>query len=524
MSSRLWDIVMRHRRSFRDGALVVGVVAAAGLIAFEYDLSGDMQDEKKVEFQELLALGCLVIFSVFYFGWRRMLEQEGEIVRRIAAERRAHALANTDPLTGLANRRQFEQALREAIAAPPGADSVHAVLLLDLNGFKSVNDVYGHPAGDDVLVEVARRLLAAMRQGDLLARLGGDEFAIIARHLAGPEAANSIAIRVMKCLDPTVDIRSAQHRIGTGVGIALVPRDGTDAEDILRKADIALYRAKADKHTSAHFFESTMDQRARERSFLEQELATAIGTDTLQPWYQPIVDLQTRKVLGFEALARWHHPRLGDIPPDRFIPVAEECGLIRELSNDLLRRACKDARQWPGDTILSFNISPEQLKDRTLGLTVLGILGECGLPPHRLEIEITESALVRDLDAAKAVLSDLREAGVHIALDDFGTGYSSLYHLRNFKFDKIKIDRSFIEGMESEEESAAIVRALTGLGKGLGLTITAEGVERGDQRDVLLGQGCQQGQGFLFGRAVPAEQAQALFEIASDRADCRAAS
>jgi diguanylate cyclase (GGDEF)-like protein len=308
MVSGLFDMVMRHHRSFRDGGFIIGIIAAAGLIAFEYDFSGEMQDDKKIEFQELLALGALVVFSVFYFGWRRMVEQEREIGRRIAAERRAHELANTDPLTGLANRRQFEQALHEAIAAPPGADSVHAVLLLDLNGFKSVNDVYGHPAGDDVLVEVARRLSAAMRQGDLLARLGGDEFAIIARHLAGPEAANSIAIRVMRSLEPAVDVRSTHHRIGTGIGIALVPRDGTDAEDILRKADIALYRAKSDKRTGAHFFEAAMDERARERSFLEQELATAIGTNALRPWYQPIVDLQTRKVLGFEALARWSHP------------------------------------------------------------------------------------------------------------------------------------------------------------------------------------------------------------------------
>jgi EAL domain-containing protein (putative c-di-GMP-specific phosphodiesterase class I) len=267
-----------------------------------------------------------------------------------------------------------------------------------------------------------------------------------------------------------------------------------------------------------------MDERVRERSFLEQELAAAIGTEALQPWYQPIVELQTGTVIGFEALARWRHPRLGNIPPDRFIPVAEECGLIRELSHDLLRRACRDARDWPADTILSFNISSEQLQDRTLGLAVLSILGESGFAPQRLEIEITESALVRDLDAAKAVLSDLRESGVRIALDDFGTGYSSLYHLRNFKFDKIKIDRSFVESMGSDEDSAAIVRALTGLGKGLGLTITAEGIERGEQREVLLGQGCQQGQGFLFSRTVPAAEAAAFFTEAPDRSAYRAAS
>jgi diguanylate cyclase (GGDEF)-like protein len=509
--SGLKEMLLRHRIGIRDGGLLVGIVVTAGLIAFEYDISGNLDDDKRVEFRELLALAALVTFSIFFFGWRRMVEQEHEIERRVAAERRAHELANTDPLTGLPNRRQFEQALREAIASPPGADRVHALLMLDLNGFKAVNDVYGHPQGDDLLVEVARRLSSVMRQGDLLARLGGDEFAIVALHLAGPEAANSIALRIIKSLDTPVNVRSTHHRIGTGIGISLVPNDGTSADDLLRKADIALYRAKADLRSGARFFESAMDERARERSFLEQELASAIGTDALQPWYQAIVDLQTRKVIGFEALARWNHPSLGNIPPDRFIPVAEECGLIRDLSKNLLRRACRDARRWPADTVLSFNISPEELKDRTLGLTVLSILGECGLSPDRLEIEITESALVRDLDAAKAVLSDLRTAGVRIALDDFGTGYSSLYHLRNFKFDKIKIDRSFVESMGSEEESAAIVRALSGLGRGLGLTITAEGIEHSDQRDVLVSQGCQQGQGFLFSRAVPAAEAEALF-------------
>jgi EAL domain-containing protein (putative c-di-GMP-specific phosphodiesterase class I) len=231
----------------------------------------------------------------------------------------------------------------------------------------------------------------------------------------------------------------------------------------------------------------------------------------VRPWYQPIVDLQTQQVIAFEALARWNHPTLGDIPPDRFIPIAEDCGLIRQLSDRLLRRACMDAVTWPDHVVLSFNISPAQLKEKTLGLRILGILGESGLSPRRLQIEITESAIVRDLDAAKVILSALRDAGVRVALDDFGTGYSSLYHLRNFKFDAIKIDRSFVGNMGSENESAEIVRALTGLGHGLGLVITAEGVEQSEQRDVLLKQGCQQGQGFLFSRAIPAGETLALF-------------
>ena len=516
---------MRHHRvSLQDAGLLAGAIIVAGLVAFEYDFSGTLPHDKRIEFQEAIALGAVTILGIIYFGWRRMIEQEREIARRIAAEQRAHELAHTDALTGLANRRQFEKALREAAASPPGAEGVHAVLMLDLNGFKRVNDVYGHTAGDDVLVIVAQRLSAAMRDNDLLARLGGDEFAVIARHLAGPEGATSVALRIMKCFEDPITLGPNQHRIGAGIGIALMPRDASLAEEGLRKADIALYKAKAEKRSAVRFFETEMDRHSRERAFLERELAAAIGTSALRPWYQPIVDLQTQEVIAFEALARWHHPSLGSIAPDRFIPIAEACGLMRELSDDLLRCACTDARAWPDSVMLSFNVSPSQLKERTFGLRILRILGETGLTPQRLEIEITESALVRDLEAAKEVLGALREAGVRIALDDFGTGYSSLYHLRSFKFDTIKIDRSFVDGMNAESDSAAIVRALTGLGHGLSLTITAEGIERAEQRSALLSQGCQQGQGFLFSRAVPSHETHELLSRARARPERSVAS
>ncbi|MCF8478051.1 MAG: EAL domain-containing protein [Pseudolabrys sp.] len=505
--SKLWN---RQRPGLTETAALAGTIFALGAIAFEYEFSDSLTHDKKIDFQEAIALGVVYVACTIYFGWRRMIEQEREIERRVAAESRAHELANTDILTGLANRRQYEHALMETIASPPGAGKVHAVLAIDLNKFKRVNDVYGHPTGDDVLITVAQRLSAIMRDGDVLARLGGDEFAIIARHLASAESATSIANRVLKTLDEPIEVGSVQHHVGAGIGLALMPDDGASAEEIMRKADIALYRAKASKKSEAHFFELEMDRHSREREALERDLTTAIETGAVTPWYQPIVDLPTRKVIAFEALARWTHPTLGDIPPDRFIPIAEDCGLINRLSDYLLRRACTDAMAWPDDVLLSFNISPAQLKEKTLGLNILGILGETGLPPHRLEIEITENAVVRDLDTAKIVLGALREAGVRIALDDFGTGYSSLYHLRNFKFDAIKIDRSFVGDMAHASESAAIVRALTGLGHGLGLTITAEGIEQSGQRDALLSQGCERGQGFLFSRAVPAAQTQAL--------------
>ena len=501
-------IINRHRVGIREATLIIFLVFAAGFIVFEYDFSDSIAHDKRIDFQEAIGLGILFIACTVYFGWRRMIEQEREIERRIAAESRAHELANTDALTGLANRRQFERVLKETVASPPGAGRIHAVLALDLNKFKRINDVYGHPVGDDVLVIVAQRLSAAMRDGDLLARLGGDEFAIIAPHLASAEGATGIANRILKALESPIEVGSSCHHVGAGIGLALVPNDGTNADEILRKADIALYKAKVGKQSAARFFEEEMDRHSRERARLERDLAAAIEAGAVCPWYQPIVDLKTQEVIAFEALARWTHSTLGDIPPDRFIPIAEDCGLIQQLSDYLLHRACTDALAWPDHVMLSFNISGSQLKEKTLDLRILNILGETGLSPRRLEIEITESAIVRDLDAAKAMLSALREGGVRVALDEFGTGYSSLYHLRNFKFDAIKIDRGFVGNMMTEDESAAIVRALTGLGHGLGLVITAEGIERFDQRDTLLKYGCERGQGFLFCHAVPARETQ----------------
>jgi diguanylate cyclase (GGDEF)-like protein len=502
---------MRNRVTLQDAAFVIGIILLVGLAAFEYSFTGSVQEDKRIDFEEMLALGALVVVSVLYLGWRRVRDQEREISRRIAAERRAHELAHTDPLTGLANRRQFEAVLQAATALPRGPHEVHALLMLDLNGFKKINDVYGHGEGDDLLVAIAGRLRNALRDRDVIARLGGDEFAILSHHLAGAEAAAGLGLRIVKEFEAPVRIGSHAHAITTGIGIALIPRDGEIAADVLRRADVALYRAKTEGQCAVRFFEQDMDQRLRERDMIERELRAAIGTDALRPWYQPIIDLQSGKIAGFEALARWSHPTFGEMPPARFISIAEGCGLIRDISDWLLTCAARDARQWPEDVTLSFNISPLELRDRTLGLRVLRILAAAGLPPTRLEIEITESAIVHDLEAAKEVLSALRDAGISIAIDDFGTGYSSLYHLRTFKLDKIKIDRSFVHAMHSEPESAAIVRALTGLGSGLGVTLVAEGIEAGDERDTLLLQGCQQGQGFLFSQAVPADEALAFF-------------
>jgi diguanylate cyclase (GGDEF)-like protein len=514
--ARAKAVFMRHRIKILDGSILFAVLLLMAYLAFEFEVFENAatltREGQAIDLDEGLALGALFSVGMLIFAARRNREQKREMRRRIVAEREARTLALHDALTGLPNRRHFDSALKMAIETMPGAGACHAVFLLDLNGFKRVNDVHGHSAGDEVLVQIGGRLSKAMRDGDMVARFGGDEFAVLAHHLSGAEDATTIALRIIEALKDPIATGLAHHRIGAGVGIALIPQDSETAGDILRKADIALYRAKATGTSTLCFFEQEMDAHVQERDFLENELRSAIGTSALRPFYQPIQDLKTKRIVGFEALARWTHATAGEISPERFIPIAEECGLINDLSDYLFRQACRDAQQWPSDVTLSFNISPAQLRDRTLGLRVLAILGQAGLSPHRVELEITESALVRDMEAAQETLGALRQSGIRIALDDFGTGYSSLYHLRNFKLDKIKIDRSFVARMSEDRESEAIVRALVGLGTGLCLTVTAEGVENKAQQLQLIAEGCQQAQGFLFSEAVPQADAMALLQ------------
>ncbi len=503
-------ILRRYRTTIWDAALLFVAMAVASLIAHEYDVfpnaPGVPTQEHVIETDEALALATLLCLGLLALSWRFLLLQRREVARRIAAEEHARELAMQDALTGLPNRRRFDQQLKDAMCAPPRRHGAHAVLLLDLNAFKRVNDLYGHVIGDEVLINIAMRLRRAARQQDL-----GDEFAILARELAGAEDTTNIALRVIKEFEEPIVTGPLQHHVGVGIGIALFPQDGPGEIELMRRADIALYRAKEEKPKSAlRFFDADMDARTQERDQIERDLPGAIVKGDVRPDYQPLIDLQDKRIAGFEALARWEHATLGDVPPERFIPVAESCGLMNELTDHLLRQAARDATRWPDELTLSFNISPSQLKERTLGLRILTILAEAGLSPRRLEIELTESALVRDLAGAQDAVMALRGAGVRIALDDFGTGYSSLYHLRNFKIDKIKIDRSFVDSMENEPEALALVRALLGFGRGLGLTVTAEGVEKPAQAVALQQEGCQQAQGYLYSRAMSANDALAF--------------
>ena len=512
-TAALKAFVIRHRFSLADAAMIGVLVIAALLAVWQLDVFPNETmrvRETVLELDEVFAV-CALGFGLF--AWTRMCAQGREVRRRRAAEDEARALAFEDPLTGLPNRRQFDAALKAALAAPPGADAVHAVLMLDLNGFKRINDVHGHPVGDEALVQTALRLRRAVRDNDLVARLGGDEFAVLARHIAGAEAATGLALRIIEALEPPVRAGGSEHQMGAGIGIALAPLDGADAETLLRKADVALYRAKAEGVSALRFFEEEMDQHIQERDQLERDLRAAIGSDALEVLYQPCVEIRSGRLTGFEAAAQWRHPRLGVLDAWRFIPIAETAGLIARLTDDLLGRACRDATAWGPDVTLSFNISPAQLKDRTFGLRVVRILGDAGLSPSQLELEIVESAVVADLEGAQGVLGAIRETGVRIALKDFGTGYSSLYHLRNFKIDRIKIDRSLVQAMGANSQSAAIVRALVGLGTGLGLTVAAEGVQDEHQQMLLANEGCQEAQG--VSRALSASGAMALLNPAA---------
>jgi diguanylate cyclase (GGDEF)-like protein len=499
--------MLRHKFRFIDLVIVAAATLFVLYLGLKFDIfanaPGQTPAAETLEFDELIAVIAVLLVGLIW-AVRRLLRERREVARRIAAEHEIRTLAFHDALTGLPNRRQFNDALKVAVAAPPRAGASHGVLMLDLNGFKRINDVYGHAAGDELLIHVGARISSAVREGDMVARLGGDEFAVLATHLSGPEAATSLARRIIEELEPAIQAAGGEHVIASAIGIALTPQDGSSPAELLRKADIALYRAKAQGSSAMRFFEPQMDAHVRERDRLERALRASIEAGQVLTFYQPLVDLKTGKVRAFEALARWTHPELGEIDAERFISIAEDTGQIASLTDVLLKHACSDAGAWPPEVVLAFNISPVLLRDSGLARRILEELESSGLAAERLELEITESALVRDMDAAKAVLGELREAGVRIALDDFGTGYSSLYHLRNFKLDTIKIDRSFVAAMATDRDSDTIVRALVGLGLGLGLEVIAEGVESEQQRSMLIEHGCDQAQGFLYGGAISA--------------------
>ena len=407
----------------------------------------------------------------------------------------------TDGLTGLSDRQWFRNRLTAELASPGKEDQV-AILLIDLDRFKAVNDSQGHPIGDALLQMVAQRLSSVVRDGDLVSRLGGDEFAVTMPGMCAPELMGQ---RLVDLLSRPYLIEGHVLVIGASIGIAVGPRDGADTATLVRAADLALYQAKEDGRQSVRVFNQGMDTRARARHALLDDLRRALALQQFEVHYQPQTNLLSRELVGFEALVRWRHPQQGLIPPDRFIPLAEEMGLIVGIGEWVLRTACVDAMSWPGELSVAVNVSAKQLEDQNrLPRVVQAALTASGLSAQRLEVEITESALVRYEKQALHVLHALRAKGVKVSMDDFGTGYSSLSQLRSFPFDKLKIDRSFVRDLSSSEEAVAVIRAIAALGTSLGMTTTAEGVETDAQEAMVRNDGCTDMQGYLVSRPVPA--------------------
>jgi diguanylate cyclase (GGDEF)-like protein len=496
-------------------AIIIAIFSIILLsVEYFYDLAPQLfqfaLDYQEWEVDNLIFVGFVMSIGCAIFSYRRLRELAVEMEARRGAELEAKKLARHDPLTGLPNRRFFVETLGEVLQTTI-ADSQSAVLMLDLDGFKSVNDAYGHAVGDQTLMEFAQRVSAIMREGAVFTRIGGDEFAIIVPNISldGP---STLARRIVGAVAEPFSIGLISTSIGVSVGIAMAPSDGMDPELLVQRADRALYRAKSEGRSCIRFFEAGMDAQVERRVAIETALRAAVAAKMIVPYYQPVVAFAGMRVVGFEALARWKSDEFGWVAPDLFITVAEEIGIISELGDQLLRQACLDARAWPAELTLAFNISPVQLRDPAIGLRVLAILAETGFNPRRLELEITETALVENIKIAQEITSQLRQAGVRIALDDFGTGYATLSQLLSLKLDRLKIDRSFVDRLDKDEESTTIVRAVLGLASGFNLETTAEGIENDEQLASLRADGCLQGQGYLFGKAMPANDVQSLLE------------
>jgi diguanylate cyclase (GGDEF)-like protein/PAS domain S-box-containing protein len=436
-----------------------------------------------------------------------------DIADRKRAEAQIARLAHYDPLTELPNRVLFQKHLVEALSRRARSGDQLAVHFIDLDRFKTVNDTLGHPIGDALLRVAAERLRGCVREGDTVARLGGDEFAVVQTGLTDMSGATRLAERVVEAMAAPFDIQGHQVVIGASVGVSAAPSDGDDADELLKKADMALYRAKADGRGAFHFFERAMDEQLQARRALELDLRRALAAGEFQLYYQPLYNLGDDRVTGCEALLRWNHPERGMVSPADFIPLAEEIGLIVQLGEWVLREACAEAARWPDHVRLAVNLAPAQFRDRGLVRTVISALAVSGLPAERLELEITESVLLQDNAANMSMLHDLKALGVRISMDDFGTGYSSLSYLRSFPFDKIKIDQTFVRDILKDSDALAIIKAVLDLGSSLGIVTTAEGVETVEQLNALRDQGCAEIQGYFISRPAPASEIARMLNV-----------
>jgi len=424
-----------------------------------------------------------------------------DLTDRKRHEQRIAHMAHHDPLTDLPNRVAFNECITATIELAAASGESFAVLCIDLDRFKSVNDVFGHSTGDVLLQHVARRLESAC-EGAFLARVGGDEFTVITPTGPQPATAEALAERLCAAFESDIEIGGNPMQVGLTVGVSIFPQDGADEATLVANADAALFRAKSEARGSIRFFEMSMDQQLREKRALQQDLRNAIARDELELHYQPQAHIRG-EITGFEALVRWHHPRFGLVAPGTFIPLAEETGIIVSLGEWILRTACREAASWPRPLRIAINLSPVQFQRGDLTKLVHEILLETGLPPTRLELEITEGVLIADFSGTVSILRRLKNLGVRIAMDDFGTGYSSLSYLQSFPFDKIKIDQAFVANLSHSQQAVTIIRAVIALGRGLDVPVVAEGVETEEQLKFLADEHCNEIQGYLVGRPKP---------------------
>ena len=457
-----------------------------------------------------LIAAFLLNIAIILFGWRRAKELAQAMAAVAHAEQEAHRNAYVDCVTGLANRRALVKALGERL----GAKTDGSVALFDLDHFKKVNDLHGHAAGDDLLNHVGKLLEDLSPKASLVARLGGDEFAVL-MPVAAPKTAEECLEAMLQGLCEPIDVGSFQAHLSASAGIAMLT-EGQSPEDMLRRADIAMYSAKRAGRNTFRWFDSDQEAELKQRAILEDEIRQGIDGDEFIPFFQPLINLETGETTGFEVLARWRSPRRGLVEPIDFIAICEASGMIAALSMNVMRKALIEAKDWPGHLKIAVNISPVQFRDPQLAERILKLLLETGFPARRLELEITEGSLIEHPEQAVTVVQSLKNHGISIALDDFGTGYASLTQLQALPFDRIKIDKSFVATIGENEQSAAIVRTIASLGKLLCVPITAEGVESETIRQQLAEAGCQDAQGWLFGRAVSAQFVRDHFDLPSE--------
>ena len=490
------------------------VIAAATLpLSFWFFASGATQF---IALGGVFVMSAAMIIMILYENFKRFTDiinsrtlltekqQQTELARQAVV-----VMAFTDALTDMPNRRAFEKKLYERVHKTGGTHPF-AVGIIDLDGFKPINDIYGHAVGDEVLIQIGHRLSAAMAGKGDVARVGGDEFAVIASGLSTDDEVVALGMALKAALEETIVIGTISAHLTISCGFSQFPQSGSDPDRLIDRADMALYKAKAEGRGGVRVFDAAYEATAFERAMIEQELRAAIAKNALAVHFQPIVNLSDGSLSGFEALARWKHPKLGSISPAVFVPIAEQVGLIEAMTDGLLRKACAIAREWPANLMLAFNLSAEQLVKPGAGLRIISILAEMHFPPSRLEAEVTETALMKDIDAARTTINSLKAAGCRVSLDDFGTGYSSLSQIKDLPLDKIKIDKSFVDHICSDQKMSQIVRSIINMCGHLELACVAEGIEEPGQLARLKEKGCNHGQGYLFSRPLPKEEVQLL--------------